>query len=138
MSAFICQEKLFNNIYSGLLKWKDKIAHYTSHSNFCSIVDLSDDRIEDFVKSLYENNCIAVALRYNEKIRTNPLPRLVRTHDLSVCQFLKDLTCLHYQLCEGSIPQQDIYKKLEDLIRAVQKLIIQDLPEYKKATWAGR
>jgi hypothetical protein len=55
----------------------------------------------------------------------------------STIQAYKSLQCLSYQCCEGNVPDNPLYKLLEEIENAMARQIVSDLAEYDKAEWDG-
>jgi hypothetical protein len=123
MSAFVCQPETFSTIYSGM-----KVYGSSQSINFYAVKKITErmtvDTAEHLIKRLYSLNVQAVNQRYGE-YRVDWMGdtafRIYRAFNPSVSkyQFLKSLECLHYQMCEGDIPQTREYKALGELIDAM-------------------
>lgn len=50
-------------------------------------------------------------------------------------QLIKNLECLRYQMCEGSVPGTVIYQKLNKLIGDYCEAYVSNRDEYEKANW---
>jgi hypothetical protein len=50
-------------------------------------------------------------------------------------QALKSMHCLRYQCDEGDVPDSNMYKILDNIIRNWESYIIDSLPEYERARW---
>ena len=51
-----------------------------------------------------------------------------------IAQF-KAMHCLIYQCCEGKVPNSRLYDELNRTAGELAQRIVQDLPEYEKASW---
>ena len=51
-----------------------------------------------------------------------------------IAQF-KAMQCLIYQCCEGKVPNSRLYDALNHAAGELAQRIVQDLPEYEKASW---
>ena len=47
----------------------------------------------------------------------------------------KAIHCLLYQCCEGNVPNSPLYDELNHAAGELAHRIVQDLPEYDKASW---
>lgn len=143
MSAFICADSTFATIYSGL-----KVYGTSNLWQFSSIRHTVDrmlettkiKKIETIIDELYTLNARAVSQRYKENnaemvTGSALLKKTAFNPNVSLYQFLKSLECLHYQMSEGDIPQQMLYKELEKIINAVCSSIAHQAKEYEMAHW---
>ena len=55
--------------------------------------------------------------------------------DASPVEQFKAMSCLLHQCCEGKVPNSRLYNELNRAAGELAQLIVQDLPEYKKASW---
>ena len=53
----------------------------------------------------------------------------------SLIESYKAANCLHYQCCEGDVPERKLFAALETIINNLASRIISDLPEYDAAPW---
>jgi hypothetical protein len=140
MSAFICAEKTFSDIYSGMRLygnspiWSDAgIAH--------TFKLISEGRKpEELIDILYRLNTRAVNQRYGEEkpeeLTAKELNNLCAFNPhVSKAQFLKSLECLSYQMAEGDVPETKFYKQVDKLICAVALSIVHTSKEYEAAKW---
>ncbi len=56
-------------------------------------------------------------------------------NEKDIYQILKSLQCFLYQCSEGEIPQEDLYKTLQNIEEILINHIISNLEDYKKAKW---
>jgi hypothetical protein len=65
------------------------------------------------------------------------LPEFVfeRWADARPVEQFKALHCLLYQCCEGKSPNSRLYAELNHAAGELAQRIVQDLPEYDKASW---
>ena len=54
---------------------------------------------------------------------------------MHVPEFVKAMSCLLYQCCEGKVPNSPLYDALNRAAGELAQRIVQDLPEYDKAPW---
>jgi hypothetical protein len=55
--------------------------------------------------------------------------------DATPVEQFKAITCLLYQCCEGKVPDSSLYAELDRAAGELAQRIVQDLPEYDKASW---
>src|SRR5215472_8338581 len=87
-------------------------------------------------RKLFVLNRRALCARYGcgEHLR---LPEFVfeQWADASPMEQFKAMSCLLYQCCEGKVPNSPLYDELNRAAGDLAQLIVQDLPEYDKASW---
>lgn len=135
MSAFICEEKTFKEIYSGMKIFKNDAYIKYDIEKF-----LGGRQIEELIDILFRLNVRAVNQRYREdtpeattKERLKGMCRI--DINVNVYQFLKSLECLHYQMAEGEVPATKEYQMLEELIKDVCVSLVHRSAEYERANW---
>ena len=131
MSAYICDDKVFSNIFSGLKM-------YQKHMVF------SDKELEYLLRDWKKKNIQAVCERYPNIKNTDDLPgtigqqvemNLTFSPNVSKFQFLKSLECLGYQMSEGSVVNSEELKQVISFQQKIRCDIIDGLKEYENATW---
>ena len=55
--------------------------------------------------------------------------------EATMIQVFKSVQCLLYQCSEENVPNQPLYKFLEELENLIARHIISEMPEYEKAQW---
>jgi hypothetical protein len=55
--------------------------------------------------------------------------------EASPVEQFKAIHCLLYQCCEGKVPTSRLYDELNHAAGELAQRIVQDLPEYDKASW---
>src|SRR5215831_12737868 len=55
--------------------------------------------------------------------------------DATPVEQFKAMSCLLYQCCEGKVPNGALYDELNRAAGELAQCIVQDLPEYEKASW---
>ena len=65
------------------------------------------------------------------------LPEFVfeKRADAAPVEQFKAMCCLLYQCCEGEVPISQLYDELNRSAGELAQRIVQDLPEYQKASW---
>lgn len=133
MSSFIVQDETIDNIISFLYSGS-RLIYMDNELKNKGIENKKD--FEKLGKAFKLMNLQAVDERYNE---SNDLIQVVKYNfkfkSISIFQALKSMHCLSYQASEGDIPNQEIYKFLDKIIRATESHIIDELPQYKESKW---
>jgi hypothetical protein len=142
MSAFVVNDKTIN----------DSIAFMETLTNNNSWMlnplselgyDLSSraDR-ERLGKDLFNLNVDGVNERYgdNQAQAFRPLDfkfvdGISSTKRLNIYQCIKSLRCLLYQCSEGNVPEQNLFKALEEVVGRLDRHVVNSLPQYEKAEW---
>jgi hypothetical protein len=77
------------------------------------------------------------ALRARYDCGTLRLPEFVFDGwaEASPVEQFKAIHCLLYQCCEGKVPTSRLYDELNHAAGELAQRIVQDLPEYDKASW---
>jgi hypothetical protein len=57
--------------------------------------------------------------------------------DATPVQQFKAISCLLYQCCEGKVPNSPLYDELNRAVGELAQRIVQDMPEYQKASWGN-
>ena len=146
MSAFVVEHKTINRIVSKLGRGDEwEIKHLLAPVLKAAEVDSqSVEPLQELGIALLVANVDAVQQRYPDDLLDN-LPGTIgetllnyryRYEMTSRIQALKSLSCLHYQMAEGDVPERAIYKALQDLQGQWAIQIVQELPEYESAVYA--
>lgn len=137
MSSFIVSQKTMSNIIYNLFwnhEFKNMYGSFLERNGYSTLEDFNR-----LYRELYLMNRNAVIQRYNEKEDSDyiKLPEKVDWENgtLNKFQCLKDMECLHYQCSEGNVPDTKMYKFLSELIECWKNYIIEQIPEYVKASW---
>jgi len=86
-----------------------------------------------FARELHRMNVRAVRYRYaDDKHRYTFVYEPVKC---SIYQAVKSMHCLHYQCSEGDVPEEPLFKLLEDLTHAIESAIVTHSAEYELADW---
>ena len=152
MSAFLCDDKIFNNIASTLTFYAEQepINFYSTAQAAAFILDkqvVNDDgsivlyppsfaQAAIFAKELYNMNLAAVSQRYEDGINDDYGYKFKVCPPMSnMIALFKNINCLMYQCCEGDVPESDLYKKMEKIQDALAYDIVTNTKEYKIANW---
>ena len=74
--------------------------------------------------------------RYPEDIPDFKLVRApLKLDRAALIQAHKSAACLSYQCSEGDIPERPLYKALKKFIRALERDLVTNTPEWETATW---
>ena len=141
MSAFICDTDNFSRIYKGLEVYNQDICPNAAKRIECLKVGFGD--LPEIIQKLYGLNVRAVKQKYgeerisdSEEMDPRELMEIRKSKGVpTACQFLKSLECLRYQMSEGTVPYEMLYREIERLIKALQMDKVQDTKEYKTAVW---
>jgi hypothetical protein len=87
-------------------------------------------------RKLFLMNRRALGARYECSSRF-PLPQFVfaKWADATPVEQFKAMCCLLYQCSEGKIPESRLYDELNRAAGELAQRIVQDFPEYEKASW---
>ena len=87
-------------------------------------------------RKLFQLNRRALGARYECGDRF-PLPQFVfeKWADAAPVEQFKAMCCLLYQCSEGKVPNTPLYNELNRAAAELAQRIVQDLPEYEKASW---
>ena len=87
-------------------------------------------------KKLFLLNRRALRARYERSDRF-PLPQFVfeKWADAGPVEQFKAMCCLLYQCREGEVPNSQLYDELNRAAGELAQAIVQDLPDYEKASW---
>ena len=129
MSAFYVDNECMNKCVAAILRYKsDAVAVFGSATQIGT--------------ALREMNVEALIQRYGHRLSANELdtnykhPR--KRSSATPVEMLKALHCLHYQCCEGNVPETNpMYVLLEtiaDELKRVEK-VTEESPEYQRASW---
>ncbi len=136
MSAFIIQEKTMSGIIYNLFWTHD------FKDTDCLMAQKGYKEAEDYDRlaiELFTMNRDAVQQRYDEPEDSDyiKIPEKVNWNEgkLDIWQTLKSLKCLRYQCSEGNVPESEMYKFLEKIIRSWTDYCVETIPEYQKAKW---
>lgn len=98
---------------------------------------LSDD-LSTLGRELFAMNSRALGARYGDQVETaadfagySYRPQL----NANKCAVLKAIRCLLYQCTEGKVPEETLFKMLEERAARLCYQIVQDLPAYDAAPW---
>jgi len=147
MSAYIVEDKVINQIVSGL---QDAIK-FPKHNIFVPdnldhvLLRVNDDQeAKELGLKLFELNVRGIKNRYPDMEYKNPAeefrpsnPGYQYRHEFSKpMQFLMSIRCLLYQCCEGNIPETNkLYQQLEDYSKELALTLIFAMPEYSNCHW---
>jgi hypothetical protein len=143
MSAFVVQDRSINKIVAYLMAGDNRDAaepfvalgyhlHDGPHST-------RRDERRRLALDLFGMNCRAVDQRYDDHpARTEFHPEEFQsTLELppAATEAVKLMGCLHYQCTEGSVPDEPLYKALEESQKLVALNAVESSPEYEALAW---
>ena len=142
MSAYVIDDKTMSRVlkaFTACSHYGDKIAGYSAN-----LKGLPEDNQIAFLlaigNELYRANNRAVNQRYNLKNKAPkfkgkiPLFKIDATKQ-ELCDVLKALDCLLYQLAEGDVINSLIYKQLEKIAGNIGREIARHCSEYDFSPW---
>lgn len=155
MSSFIVSAQCMNRIVTFLdVKSSRNTIHQSTYRALLAkylLLPASEDYAyvdtQKLVNTLFDLNIKAVQERYGDSNpskmpchnTTNKQLSIGKVHyiytESSIIQVFKSVQCLIYQCSEGNVPNDPLYKFLEDLENTIAKHIVYELAEYEKANW---
>ena len=136
MSAYFVEYSTIDNIISGIKASRYDPPNWISKHYLPASFNSMRSRIG---KQLLLLNAKALKARYGDQIakmrsdickyKFTPRPHV------SIFQFYKSLSCLHYQCCEGDIPETQLYKDMSKLLDQIAHHIVCEDSKYETATW---
>jgi hypothetical protein len=87
-------------------------------------------------QAMYALNVRAVRARYDDADESGMIPAYGYQFEYvpaTVFTALKSLHCWHYQCAEGTVPDDPLYKVLEEVSNAICHGIVRSLPAYEQA-----
>jgi hypothetical protein len=138
MSAFMVSTNVMAKVVTAILLNLDKF-HGEGTCRRALLAAPTDAQKEAGTKigrKLFLMNRRALGARYECSSRF-PLPQFVfaKWVDATPVEQFKAMRCLLYQCCEGKIPNSQLYDELNRTAGELAQRIVQDLPEYEKASW---
>jgi len=140
MSAFIVTDETINKVVSYLYaKANGPGLQELGLSTVQKIgFDLSDfDNCRSLAEQMFDLNVAAVNARYGrgEAEKFRPLNFQFRFIPSQLIEVIKALETWSYQCTEGDIPDQRLYKAMQDLRCELYREAVHQLPEYEAAPW---
>ena len=131
MSSFIVTPETIDNIVTFL--WDHKSDNIDNYPIFHIMKKCPYKTPDELANALLKMNIKAYEERYGEKVA----PREIVYTPLRTSpeQALKSMHCLSYQASEGDVPNDPLYKFLDDAINATADYIVYHLPAYQEAQW---
>jgi hypothetical protein len=105
----------------------------------------SDERCKTLGRELVQMNDRAVSTRYEQRTQEIPYtwePVFIDEHRISMGEIaymaplLKTLQCYLYQCSEGKVPEEHLYRRVDECRLNLQNQIMNAIPEYDQAPWA--
>ena len=140
MSAFIVTDETINKVVSYLYaKANGPGLQELGLSTVQKIgFDLSDiDNCRSLAEQMFDLNVAAVNARYGtgEAEKFRPLNFQFRFIPSQLIEVIKALETWSYQCTGGAIPDQRLYKAMQDLHCKLCREAVHQLPEYEAAPW---
>ena len=134
MSAFFISQECMQRVIAGVDHVSDKWFGDYRIQGFGTVNGSAS--LSHLGTALFEMNDEALSVRYDaEPICETFEYRSEDPANINLCSALKAMECLRYQCSEGKVPETDLYKGLEKVIGDLASVIVNELPEYKKAEW---
>jgi len=139
MSAFLVQDKTINEVIGMLALSEDLFdTSFFIRKLKDAGYDLRDGGDERLGNAMFALNVRAVEARYRPGTATQFRKldyRYERCYAIGKIQGLKNLDCWMYQCTEGTIPEDPLYKLMEQIADSIRRSLVSRMPEYEKATW---
>jgi hypothetical protein len=139
VSAFMVNTSVMAKVVTAILQNTDEFAAIETFRGHLVDDPLTDGQKEAGTKigrKLFLMNRRALCARYGhgEHLR---LPEFVfeKWADATPVEQFAAMRCLLYQCCEGKVPNDRLYGELNHAAGEIAQRIVQDLPEYDKASW---
>src|SRR5215831_15224281 len=138
MSAFMVNTNVMAKIVTAILLNRDTF----DGESTCRVAllaaptDAQKEAGTKIGRKLFLLNRKAVRARYGCGEHLN-VPEFVfeKWADASPVEQFKAISCLLYQCCEGETADSGLYDELNRAAGELAQHIVQDLPEYEKASW---
>jgi hypothetical protein len=138
MSAFVVNTKVTAKVVTAILLNLDTFdGESTCHAALLAApTDAQKEAGTMIGRSLFLLNRRALRARYGCGERV-PLSEFVfeRWAHASPIEQFKAMLCLPYQCSEGKVSDSQLYDELNRAAGELAQAIVQDLPEYEKASW---
>ena len=131
MSAFFVSQECMQRVVAGVDHVSDKWFGDYQIQGF-GVVNGSAS-LSKLGTALYEMNDEALSVRYDAEPINEAFE--YQQMNVSLCSSLKAIECLSYQCSEGKVPETDLFRGLDKLRGDLASMIVNELPEYKKADW---
>jgi hypothetical protein len=141
VSAFMVNTSVMAKVVTAILPNTDEFAAIETFRGHLVDDPLTDAQTEAGTKigrKLFLMNRRALRARYGpgEHLR---LPAFVfeKWSDAKPVEQFAAVRCLLYQCCEGKVSDSRLYDELNHAAGELAQRIVQDLPEYEKASWGN-
>src|SRR6476646_2253319 len=137
MSAFMVNTNVMSKVVTAILLNFDTFdGRSTARGTLLAApTDAQKEAGTKIGRKLFLLNRRALGVRYG--CSTLRLPEFVfeRWADATPVQQFKAMSCLLYQCHEGKVHESRLYDELNHAAGELAQRIVQDLPEYEKASW---
>ena len=138
MSAFIVNTNVMAKVVTAILLNCDTFGgEGTCRTTFhASPTDAQKAAGTKIGRKLFLMNKRALRARYGSGDQLN-VPEFVfdKWAEATPVEQFKAICCVLYQCCEGKVPNSRLYDALNRSAGELAQSIVQDLPEYEKASW---
>ena len=125
MSAFLVSDNTMNNVVNYISRHSDYFAGFRT----CDC-----DGLDKLGTALFAMNQRALKARYNDDAYP-PVFKYRPVTPIPNVQAFKSIQCLLYQCSEGNIPDEPLYKAVEELKHELAIGLICETQAYNTATW---
>jgi hypothetical protein len=138
MSAFMVSANVMAKVVTAILLNLDTFGTESTRrvALLAAPTDAQKEAGTKIGRKLFRMNRRALGARYERGDRV-PLPQFIfaKWADATPAEQFKAMCCLLYQCCEGEVPNSQLYDELNRSAGELAQRIVQDLPEYEKASW---
>lgn len=160
MSAYLCDNEVFNTIATEIFEFIDKRKFNNEHPfwNTCkscmAFANIRPDgftmgdmvshwtQVEELARRLYQMNVDAVKTRYPETWaecwpNAGTDFEFKARGESNLIQLMKTIDCLLYQCNEGKIDESDLFLELKEISISLRIDYVNSLESYEKANWGA-
>ena len=139
MSAFMVNTNVMAKVVTAILLNLDQFDGESTCrvALLASPTDAQKEAGTKIGRKLFLMNRRALRARYGCGDASAPVPEFVfeRWADAKPVEQFKAMSCLLYQCHEGKVHESRLYDELNRAAGELAQRIVQDLPEYDKASW---
>jgi hypothetical protein len=137
MSAFMVNTNVMAKVVTAILLNFDKFDGESTCrvALLASPTDAQKETGTTIGRKLFLMNRRALRARYGCGTLRLPEFLFAGWAEASPVEQFKAIHCLLYQCCEGKVPNSRLYDELNHAAGQLAQRIVQDLPEYDKASW---
>lgn len=134
MSAFVVEDKTINRIATFLFALDRDNADWTKRK----LKELGITNEAELGNAMFKLNCDAVDARYGAdewKTFTGGETYQYDYELTSLIPVIKHLQCWRYQCSEGNVPEQPLYKIMNEYLADLALHVVSNTREYNAAKW---